>query len=386
MVCKCGIKKSPYNYKEKEDRIDYRCINCRLDKMIDTTRKICIVKQCLTRANYGTNKPEYCADHKQIGTESLVTKKCESGCGTIATYGIDKVSHCKKCKTPEMQDLKHAKCKTCGIRACYGYDKPEYCVSHKEKAMKILHSRLCKYHGCESQRNFGFDKTEFCSMHKQEGMKNLLYTKCMHEACELHATYGIDKAEYCLEHKTDEMKDLKHTMCKNKPCDIRASKKYKGYCFTCFFEKFPNEERVIYYKIKQNLVCNFISENFSSYSMIFDKKCGSSQRRPDILFKFEKYCIIIEIDENQHCKYKDEKERIKDLENDLKLPIIFIRFNPDSYKTKVKKIKCPFNSKCEIIHPKHWSSRLKKLKKTLGYYLKNPIDITQEIKLFYDEI
>ncbi|KAG2969185.1 hypothetical protein PC120_g26738, partial [Phytophthora cactorum] len=52
---------------------------------------------------------------------------------------------------------------------------------------------------------------------------------------------------------------------------------------------------------------------------------------------FDSYCVIVEIDENQHTAYnsagenKREQDIIKDIQN---TPIVFVRLNPDKYKAK----------------------------------------------------
>ncbi|KAG2774613.1 hypothetical protein Pcac1_g14472 [Phytophthora cactorum] len=62
-----------------------------------------------------------------------------------------------------------------------------------------------------------------------------------------------------------------------------------------------------------------------------------STRRPDGFLSFDSYCVIVEIDENQHTAYnsagenKREQDIIKDIQN---TPIVFVRLNPDKYKAK----------------------------------------------------
>jgi hypothetical protein len=63
---------------------------------------------------------------------------------------------------------------------------------------------------------------------------------------------------------------------------------------------------------------------------------GTRRFRPDILIRFVTHNIIIEIDENQHSAegYDPicENARMMQLFLDLgSLPLVFIRFNPDSF-------------------------------------------------------
>ena len=73
---------------------------------------------------------------------------------------------------------------------------------------------------------------------------------------------------------------------------------------------------------------------------------GCSKRRPDIFFELDKYCLIVEIDENEHKSYEDTCEcaRINEIVGSIcGRSVIFIRFNPD--KTYHKDIKLDFDYK-----------------------------------------
>ena len=60
-------------------------------------------------------------------------------------------------------------------------------------------------------------------------------------------------------------------------------------------------------------------------------------RRPDLLLDMGSHIIIVEIDENKHSGYdcSCENKRLMEISQDLQhRPIVFIRFNPDSYKNQ----------------------------------------------------
>jgi hypothetical protein len=107
--------------------------------------------------------------------------------------------------------------------------------------------------------------------------------------------------------------------------------------------------------------------------------------------------IIVEIDENQHRAYdcSCDNKRIMELSQDVgHRPIIFIRFNPDSYKKNGKSIQSCWainkNGICIIDKTKKddWDKRIKSLHKQLEYWInpKNKTDkIVETIHLFYDE-
>jgi len=49
-----------------------------------------------------------------------------------------------------------------------------------------------------------------------------------------------------------------HLRCKTYLCETIIKNKYKGYCFFCFINLFPNEKNVLNYKTKEKTVSDFI--------------------------------------------------------------------------------------------------------------------------------
>ena len=141
---------------------------------------------------------------------------------------------------------------------------------------------------------------------------------------------------------------------------------------------------------------DFIKEQFKEQVMIFDKQTGGcSKRRPDVYIDKFTHIVIIECDENQHkneeynsCENKRTMELFQDFGN---RPIVFIRFNPDSYVNEEnKKIQSSFKMHKALDVPvirdsNEWVCRLNVLKKTIDKWLiKIPEkEITNEY-LFYD--
>ena len=75
---------------------------------------------------------------------------------------------------------------------------------------------------------------------------------------------------------------------------------YTASC-TCFRMKRSPKN----YKIKENEVTNFIIQQFSSTTIVQDRRIqdGCSARRPDVLIDLGYQVLIIEVDENQHTEY-----------------------------------------------------------------------------------
>ena len=119
-------------------------------------------------------------------------------------------------------------------------------------------------------------------------------------------------------------------------CETISHAKYNGYCARCCIYVFPEIQVSRNYKTKEADVVNRITETFSDFTWVKDKKImdGCSRRRPDLLLDVGSHIIIVEIDENKHNSYdcSCENKRIMEISRDLgHRPTVFIRFNPDEY-------------------------------------------------------
>ena len=99
--------------------------------------------------------------------------------------------------------------------------------------------------------------------------------------------------------------------------------------------------------------------------------------RPDILYNKRSHVVIVEIDEFQHKCYSNEKELIR-MDNICMIlckPVVFIRFNPDSYKINSQKINTTFND------------RLTTLVERIRYHLTNIPNNNKIIeKMYFDNL
>ena len=188
-------------------------------------------------------------------------------------------------------------------------------------------------------------------------------------------------------------------LCKSEWCETTGNAKYEGHCLNCFIHLFPDKPNSKNYKTKEKAVVDYILEQFplEKYSWITDKrvKDGCSKRRPDLLLDLGYQVIIIEVDEHQHNDYDCtcENKRLMELSQDVyHRPIVFIRFNPDEYVDKSKKVtSCWGVNKLGICalkktKLKEWVTRLETLKNQIEYWStpENMTDKTiQIIQLFY---
>ena len=181
--------------------------------------------------------------------------------------------------------------------------------------------------------------------------------------------------------------------------DVKGSSKYDGHCLRCFIYLFPDIPVYRNYKTKETAVKDFILEKFSNLNWIPDKRVydGCSKRRPDILLDLGYQVIIIEVDEDKHNAYECscENKRIMEISQDVgHRPIVFLRFNPDSYvNMDGEKIgSCWGTLKTGIDTVKkekkeEWEIRLDCLKSQIKYWI-NPKNKTNKmietVQLYYD--
>jgi hypothetical protein len=194
------------------------------------------------------------------------------------------------------------------------------------------------------------------------------------------------------------MIDVKHKRCITHLCDVRPVHKYKGHCLRCFIYEFPDEKVARNYKTKEIYVADHVKEQFKEYDWVCDKSVqgGCSRKRPDMLVHMGSHVIIIEIDENQHSVYDNscESNRLMLLYKDLNYsPIVFIRFNPDTYVEKgIKHLSCWAANKNGIMTVKknsvtEWTHRLKVLCDNILMHSKEvPLKSITVESLFFNDV
>ena len=120
---------------------------------------------------------------------------------------------------------------------------------------------------------------------------------------------------------------------------------------------------------------------YISYDRVIDNG-WLGKERPDFLFDAETHFVVVEVDEEQHrnapCYCVGEQTRMVNISQILNgkteqpKPVVFIRYNPDSYK--------PGNSR-QVSN----NNRKEKLKEWVTHFLRNkPIVFCSVIQLFFD--
>ena len=409
-----GCKKCASFNMINERKVLY-CATHKKEGMVNIFVKSCLYEGCNKVPSFNMineTKAIYCGEHKEEGMLDIKHKTCLfEGCKTQAVFnmkGNKKGLYCQIHKMDGMIDIKNKLCvyEDCIKRPTFniiGEAKPLYCLEHKLEDMIDIANRLCIYKGCGKQPAFNYEgeiTALYCTTHKKIDMMNVRSKTCSYENCKTLPCYNYDnetKAVYCFKHKLEGMTDIKNKkLCIHDWCSTRITDKYEGYCLRCYIHTFPDKPVARNYKTKERAVVEFVCERFPEHTWITDKKVndGCSMRRPDILLDLGYQVLIIEIDENAHQDYdcSCENKRIMELSQDVgHRPIIFIRFNPDSYRKGDKKIPSCWeqnmNGICVVKNKDEWEYRLNTLETQIKYWslLSNTTNkIIETIQLFYD--
>jgi hypothetical protein len=236
--------------------------------------------------------------------------------------------------------------------------------------------------------------------------------RCEETNCFRYAIYGHRignsvRIKYCADHLKDGM--ISFDSCKN--CIYssynRRIPNNKYLCSSCYVVLNPDSEYAKNYKKpirKEPLIRDIFKDmsiiNWDICDKIIDNTCCT--RRPDYFKDFITHSIILEIDENQHDNYDMpcEIKREYSLYNGLAdRPLIFIRFNPDSYICNNTEYESVFyvENNCLKINEFECKKRLLFVNYVLEYYkdydnvlkllntkCKYPDKRIGEVKLFYD--
>jgi len=400
------------------------CSEHKGDSMLNIKRKtlLCIFTGCQVTSSYGlvSGSKTHCASHKTEGMVCLKTKKtCEfTGCTLSPSFnvaGLVAARFCSKHKHDGMVDVKSKRCLFIGCTVtapAFGSigGLPQYCLEHKKDGMVNVKSKKCDHNGCDSiNRNFDIvgGKGRFCSQHKLEGMVDVKTILCIFDGCGKSALYGkpgnkrshcashrqpgmikkpnatcVDCSElaiyglnwtatHCLDHKVDGELNLIERPCASCGLDYVLNTDDKcEYCVPAV--------RVSVALAKQNALMDFLDSaglrGLSTDKIVDGGACG--KERPDRIFDFGDKIVILECDEFQHKERACECEQTRMINIGQSfggLPVYFIRWNPDNYKTK---------GSCESISKRH--KLVSALLKDIQNGLALPLALTAALYMYYD--
>ena len=371
---KCGLKQPSFNL---ENKTALYCSDCKEDNMIDVRSLKCII--CKLKGpsfNLIGESPRYCGDCKTNNMVNVTSKKCvicklkipsfnvkgktAQYCGDckednmiMITYkvciickkkrpnfneeGEELALYCGDCKEDNMIDINHKKCIKCKkSRPSFNFEgKPAiYCSKCvDDKNMIDVVTRKCIT--CKNiSASYGIlgNKATHCYEHRQKNQIFKPNKKCI--TCKKEkAIYGYSTQLCCEKHKKDDMINIVERVCVS--CQLPNILNKDGKCQSCDPANF-NRIRLV----KQNEVKDFLENSNYKYltcDKIIDR--GECIRyRPDFLFDCKTHYVILEVDEYQHKGYKDSCEfaRMFNINQSVGMPVIFIRYNPDRYKSNRK--------------------------------------------------
>jgi hypothetical protein len=191
----------------------------------------------------------------------------------------------------------------------------------------------------------------YCGDHKEDGMENVVNKKCLE--CDKRPCFNFPGEKtpiYCKKHSKDGMEDIKSKRCVSGFCTTHANTYYNNYCCYCFTNLFPTHPKSLSARKnnKELAVKGFLYENGHD-DFIHDKPmylgdCATNRRIDLYKFLPGNYILCVEIDENQHKRYKDEEQRYNDLYplvDGVEYKMVYIRYNPDKYRDINGTIKNP---------------------------------------------
>lgn len=336
-----------------------------------------------------------------------------SNCENMACYNYEggRAMMCEKHKCDRMILIKKQKCihKKCNRNARFNIPEKSaiYCIDHKLHDM-IDVSTIHKYKESDLfdaiNKIYEYNPTKILLSDYNPTKillseckdKHILESKCLKDGCNNIPKFNAPHKQggmYCDEHKKMFMINVVDRPCRTPFCTTRALQKYDEHCLFCFVHLFPHSPITRNYKTKEASVVEFVKSTFPNYTWMNDKRVqdGCSRRRPDLLLDLGDQVLIIEVDENKHVDYdcSCENKRIMELSQDVgHRPIVFIRFNPDSYVVEDQKVPSCWclndDGLCVLKDKPDWKRRLDALKHQMEYWIQERTPKTIEVvQLFY---
>ena len=355
-ICKCGRTIPIYN--EPGETKAICCSKCKTKTMIDIINKRC--KCGKHRPNFnepGETKPICCSLCKTSTMVNVKRCKCGKAMPSFNIPGETKAICCSLCKTKTMIDITHKRCK-CG-KAQPTYNEPGEtqaicCSLCKMETMVDVKSRRCKCGKAQPHYNEpGETRPIYCTECKTETMVNVRNKRCRcRKTIPIYNELGETRPICCSECKTETMVNVVSKKCKahnDTLCDNYGNRNYKGYCSRCFQHLFPNDPLSfqVRSKTKEIAVRDFINAHFEGWQhdkCLYTGHCDCTvRRRIDHRVLIGNTLLVVETDENQHKSYDkmNEETRYDDLMMAHGGKWIYIRFNPDKYKSIKGKNKNP---------------------------------------------
>jgi hypothetical protein len=303
-------------YYTNEGKSPTHCGTCKKNyvNMVHTGARICSKKKCNTIASYQNvnTKSYYCTSCKptDISTNRLNCYKCDE-CTAFAQFGFKGTKNAFKCSTHATDEhvaVIYPLCQVCENDHVANYGlfggKLTACGKHITGGMVYKPRKRCVYKGCTEFASYGThitSKRMHCDGHIQPGEKHYLEWQCNGDGCTMICHLNSDKL-----------------------------------CHECAPEDSRKEVS------KEIQVSQFLKERCNGDFIPWDKSVTKKVNgivRPDFVLIYDRYIVVIEVDEYQHKRISKEDEilRMRKIYSNIiqadKERVIFIRFNPDTYST-----------------------------------------------------
>ena len=326
---------------------------CRKHKepnMVDVKSKRCESIGC-TSLNpvfniEGASTGRFCAKHKETDMVDIKNKRCESsGCTAQPVFNIEGASNgrfCRKHKETDMVDIKNKRCESteCTAQPIFnieGSTHGRFCAKHKEVNMVDIKSKRCSLKECKTRARFGFPgaAASSCKVHLEIGMILCPKTRCTEQNCREFAIFGLTKPNHCEFHKEPIEENLALRKCKTPTCGALEICNEDGFCFEyCINSEYFKRWRLLKQKETLQMLSTLIMHAVYSDDKTIDTACN--KRRPDRVYDCGIYFLVLEIDEHQHRGYDKSCEYARQIEilQAFGMPVLFIRYNPDTFNDK----------------------------------------------------
>ena len=402
----CEHKKNKSSCKEckgssfcKHDKFKSNCKDCGKNNFCEHGRQKARCKDCGGSSFCEHDKRRnICKECKgsQICEHNKYKQSCKECKGSQICQHNKHKRYCKECKGTQIciHNIQKQRCKECdGSRVCI-HDKL------KELCKKCDGSRLCKENKCETTSWYGYccESVSRCSKHALDYMIKNPKRTCIgndEEDCKEVATYGKKEPVHCEEHSFEDEHCWLIKPCKNCGRTNELLDK-NGLCFFVCSLVELDIKRKKHQKIKESNMIKFLRENIILKDNIKELPCDKvinrecNLYRPDLPYDCGTHILIIECDENQHKNYDwescqlnkslehaEEKRMYEIMQSYGGIPVIFLRWNPDSFTIN--------GSICKSYSIK---KRLNILKKWVEHCMSITLldlKIIQYKKLFFDE-
>ena len=324
------------------------CVAHKPDGYENVVSKRCAALGCRTRPIFGfpgsgAASATHCAKHAPPEFEDLKNKQCaESGCRSGVSFGPPcgnraTAAYCRKHAPPDFEDVRHKRCAEpgCPIHPTFGQPngKPPtatHCRTHAPLDFEAVNSKRCVEPGCHKfahKANPG-DPKRYCYEHSPITAVRESRRRCA--GCRELATHGTGSiAEYCSEHAIPGCRNIVERECAS--CHLQNMLDPEtGKCSDCGYASVVKAQRLV----KQKRIGDVLGAAglaIVASDRIVDATCN--KRRPDFLVDAGTHFLVVEVDEFQHRGAICEERRMFQIAQALGLPTVFIRFNPDNYKT-----------------------------------------------------